>query len=374
MTERKTILVVDDAPENISVLKGVLSGTYLIRPAIHGKAALKAAVVEPLPDLILLDVMMPEMDGYAVCRQLKADSRTHDIPVIFVTGKAQEADELQGLELGAVDYITKPFSPPIVLARVKTHLALRDASLVIESQNQSLREERQVIESIVLRMRSADHLDGRYLRHLFSPVEETAGDLLLSAFTPDGRQLVLLGDFTGHGLTAAIGGPLVAYIFNTFTSQGWQGQAILREINNQLNMRLPVGMFFAACLVEVAAGRRQATVLNAGMPDGLLVKNHAKVQSMPSQWPPLGIRPMGNPGLPGDLLALEPGDRIYLLTDGIIEARSKSGDMFGTHRLEAFLTDGIAGNTSLDALLDQLHAFCETTRHHDDLTLVEILS
>ncbi|MES9844765.1 MAG: two-component system response regulator [Candidatus Sedimenticola sp. PURPLELP] len=123
---QKTILVVDDVPENIDVLDGVLHDRYKIKAAVNGQRALKIAMSDNPPDLILLDIMMPEMDGYEVCRRLKDDEKTRGIPVIFVTAMNEVEDERKGLELGAVDYITKPYSPAIVCARVKTHLILKD--------------------------------------------------------------------------------------------------------------------------------------------------------------------------------------------------------------------------------------------------------
>ena len=120
-----TVLVVDDTPENIDLLDAALSRDYKIKAALNGEKALKIASSEKPPDIILLDIEMPGMDGYEVCRRLKADPQTRDIPVIFVTAKSNESDETKGLEIGAVDYITKPFSPPIVQARVKTHLTLK---------------------------------------------------------------------------------------------------------------------------------------------------------------------------------------------------------------------------------------------------------
>ncbi|CAM2005302.1 response regulator [Acanthopleuribacter pedis] len=128
---RKTILVVDDAPENIDVLSGILSDTFKVKAALNGERALVIAAKEPKPVLILLDIMMPGMDGYAVCRRLKQNPATADIPVIFVTAKNQDEDEQQGLRLGAVDYLTKPIRPAIVLARIRTHLALYDQNLAL---------------------------------------------------------------------------------------------------------------------------------------------------------------------------------------------------------------------------------------------------
>jgi len=125
--EKKLILLVDDAPANIQVAHAILKDTYKTRVATSGAKALELVKTAPVPDLILLDVMMPEMDGYEVCTRLKADPVTRDIPVIFLTAKTDAADETKGFEVGAVDYIHKPFSPPVVMARVQTHLNLREA-------------------------------------------------------------------------------------------------------------------------------------------------------------------------------------------------------------------------------------------------------
>jgi adenylate cyclase len=125
-TATKLILLVDDAPENIQVVHAILKDLYKTRVATSGAKALELVNVVPPPDLILLDVMMPGMDGYEVCARLKADAATRDIPVIFLTAKTEVEDETRGFETGAVDYIHKPFSPPVVLARVHTHLNLRD--------------------------------------------------------------------------------------------------------------------------------------------------------------------------------------------------------------------------------------------------------
>jgi class 3 adenylate cyclase/CheY-like chemotaxis protein len=125
--EKPLILVVDDTPENVDVLAGILKDEYHIKVALNGRKALEIARSDTPPDLILLDVMMPEMDGYEVCSRLQAEPETRDIPVIFVTAKTGVEDEARGFELGAVDYIAKPVSPSIVQARVNTHISLKQA-------------------------------------------------------------------------------------------------------------------------------------------------------------------------------------------------------------------------------------------------------
>lgn len=138
MTERKTILIVDDIPDNIKVIAGLLKDQYATKAATSGEKALQLVRAGGAPDLILLDIMMPGMDGYAVCAALKADVATHAIPVIFLTAKSEEIDEVRGFSLGAVDYITKPISPPVLMARVKTQLQLKEARDFLNEQNRIL--------------------------------------------------------------------------------------------------------------------------------------------------------------------------------------------------------------------------------------------
>lgn len=122
---KQTILVVDDTPDNLTLIASLLKDLYRVKIAVNGKKALQIVFSGDPPDLILLDIMMPEMDGYETCRQLKNDSEARDIPVIFLTAKSEVEDEVKGFDLGAADYITKPVSPPILLARVRTHLRLK---------------------------------------------------------------------------------------------------------------------------------------------------------------------------------------------------------------------------------------------------------
>ncbi len=130
---KQRILIVDDAPENIKVLREALKEEYRISFATSGEDALKVATADKSIDLILLDVMMPGLDGYEVCRQLKLQSDTRNIPVIFITARSSEADETRGFNVGAVDYITKPFSRAIVRARVRTHLELKRSRDILEN-------------------------------------------------------------------------------------------------------------------------------------------------------------------------------------------------------------------------------------------------
>ncbi|MCR6631869.1 MAG: response regulator [Magnetospirillum sp.] len=164
----QTVLVVDDTPGNIDVLSGALRSSYRVKAALNGERALAIASSDPMPDIILLDVMMPDMDGYEVLRRLRANPMTAPIPVIFVTALSDESDEYKGLELGAVDYIAKPITPSIVRARVRTHLALHQQNRELERKVQERTEELQRTRLEIIRRlgRAAEFRDNETGLHV----------------------------------------------------------------------------------------------------------------------------------------------------------------------------------------------------------------
>lgn len=165
MSNKAVILVVDDIPTNVQALALLLKDDYAIKVATGGVRALELAGQDPIPDLILLDVQMPDMDGYDVLRLLRENSNTAQIPIIFVTGKDSVEDEEYGLELGAVDYITKPIRPSIVKARVKTHIMLKEQNnqlIAMATHDQLTAEFPQVLEYLaMLRRLRCVHLESR---------------------------------------------------------------------------------------------------------------------------------------------------------------------------------------------------------------------
>ncbi len=186
---RPTVLVVDDAPENLSLVRGLLKDHYRTLLANSGATALEIAHSSDKPDVILLDVMMPEMDGYQVCSRLKSGPPTADIPIIFLTARSEVEDEQMGFKLGAVDYITKPISPPILLARVHTHLTLkaaadflRDKNAFLESEVQRRTEEISTIQDVTIMAMASlaetrDNETGNHIRRTQNYVQALAMQL-----------------------------------------------------------------------------------------------------------------------------------------------------------------------------------------------------
>ena len=180
MAKSETILIVDDQSENITLLVDVLQESYSLQVAKDGVTALERAGGETQPDIILLDVMMPDMDGYEVCRRLKADPATWDIPVIFITALTDPDDEAWGFKLGASDYITKPISPPVVQARVRAHLQLKRSKELLESQNEALEarvRERtaEVVQIQKERVESLNHFANALAHQIRNPIMSIGG-------------------------------------------------------------------------------------------------------------------------------------------------------------------------------------------------------
>ena len=210
--ERKTILVVDDTPDNLSLMSGLLRDEYKVKLANSGEKALKAVQGDNPPDLILLDIMMPGMSGYEVCEALKADPKTRPIPVIFLTAMSAPEDEQKGLELGAVDYVTKPISPSLFLARVRNHLAMRAQAQELERWARTL--EQRVADGVA----EVERLNR--LRRFFSPA---VADLLLTAaaddpLAPRKREIVVVFlDLRGYtAFTEAQGPDVVIRVLGEF--------------------------------------------------------------------------------------------------------------------------------------------------------------
>jgi len=206
-SDQLKVLIVDDTPENIDVLGEILRPYYKRSVALNGEKALQIAGSESPPDLVLLDIMMPGIDGYEVCRRLKEDKRTHDIPVIFVTAKGEVDDETTGFELGAVDYITKPVSPPLVPARVRAHLELATARKALKNQNtilENMVDERTreiqitqdvTIEALASLAETRDNETGSHIRRTQNYVKALAEELVthvrFSAYLDDAEIALL---------------------------------------------------------------------------------------------------------------------------------------------------------------------------------------
>lgn len=369
---KATILAVDDSPEILDFIKTILSDKYTIKLATRGEVALGVAEAQQ-PDIILLDVMMPGIGGIETCKALKNNPKTTHIPIIMISGMTCGEDEILVLQAGAADYISKPISASILQSRIARQLLLITAQKALEKSLNKIAQERKHVEQIVQHMRQDKDFDHRYISHATRSEEINSGDLVLSAFRPDGCQHLMVGDFTGHGLPAAIGGPLVTYIFYSRTHEGKSMSKIIVEMNNLLKKVLPINVFMAATAAEINEQRNHALLWNAGMEDILLLKASEEWASLPSKNLALGI--VNSNEMPHDYkIEITANDFIYFLTDGVTEiSDSNSGqEMFGFGRLKSLLLNNKKQSGCMEKVLDEVTEYAGFQKEFDDMTVLEI--
>ncbi|MBF0477775.1 MAG: hybrid sensor histidine kinase/response regulator, partial [Deltaproteobacteria bacterium] len=223
-----SVLVVDDTETNVDILVDILGDDYEVRVAMDGPGALETVAMAP-PDLILLDIMMPGMDGHEVCRKLKADNKTKNIPIIFVTALQGEEDEANGFALGAVDYITKPFRPATVTARVKTHLELKLSRQDLEIQNEWLKEHIRIKEEV-------ERITHHDLKTPLSAMISVPGMIIKEQtnLTPEQIELLQMLEETGYRMLDMINSTLDLFKMETGQYQPQLGPVDLLKLVNEI--------------------------------------------------------------------------------------------------------------------------------------------
>jgi serine phosphatase RsbU (regulator of sigma subunit) len=373
---KRTLLLVDDTPANIQMAQSILKDDYKIRIATSGAKALELIKAGPFPDLILLDVMMPEMDGYEVCAQLKAAPETREIPVLFLTGKTDVEDETRGFQVGAVDYIHKPFSPAIVKARVRTHLMLRDARAQLARQLDALNRELEMARQIQLSIlpQEIPAVDGLNIAARYVPMSSVAGDFY-DFIVPDNWHLgILIADVSGHGLPAALIASMLQVALTAQKTNVADPARVLAGLNRALCGKFQFH-FVTAAYVYVDMEKHVVSYAGAGHPPLLLSRRTgASVEELEENGLVLGQ--FAEAKYSAIQFKVEPGDSIVLFTDGISEARLPAGgEMFGVSRIKNFLQANRIQPPAefADNLLNEVWRW--TSRHigqpqDDDITLV----
>src|SRR6201987_1674165 len=335
--EKKTVLLVDDTPANIQVVNSILKDIYKIRIATNGPKALELAKVAPPPDLVLLDVMMPEMDGYEGCKSLKSDPGTRDIPVIFLTGQTEVADETRGFDVGAVDYIHKPFSPAVVKARVQTHLVLRGIREQLAQELVTIQKELETARQIQMSILPSEipEIDGLDIAARYVPMTAVAGDFYDFIVVDDKHIGILVADVSGHGMPAALIASMLKIALAAQAANAADPAKVLLGLNQTLCGKFQ-HHFVTAAYLFVDMEKRTLTYAGAGHPP-LLLWGGASA----------GVRAIEENGLflgkfdfahySSVEIPLEAGGWALLYTDGIAETTDPAGTEFGAERFREFL-------------------------------------
>jgi phosphoserine phosphatase RsbU/P len=374
---KRLVLVVDDTPVNIRVVNEILRNSYRVQIALNGAKALELASETPGPDLILLDVVMPEMDGYEVCTRLKANPATRDIPVIFLTGQTETSDETRGFEAGAVDYIHKPFSPAVVLARVQTHLELRQTRQELARQLTTIRNELDTARQIQLSILPAEvpKVAGLDIAARYVPMSSVAGDFY-DFIVIDRKQVgILVADVSGHGMPAALIASMLKVAFAAQSANACDPAKVLTGLNEALCGKFQ-GHYVTAAYALIDTEKRTLCYAGAAHP-ALLMMEHASGQTRSLLENGLFLGFFGNATYSAVETSFEEGDWLVLYTDGISEAKGRSTEEFGESGLRLFLEnhrDGTAASFA-DTLLNDVSLWAgggEQQNQDDDVTLVAV--
>ena len=397
--EETRILIVDDNSTNLKVLMQVLEAAdYSVLVATSGERALHIAA-QASPDLILLDVMMPGMDGYEVCRRLKQDVSTQAIPVIFITAFDQTEGVMAGFDAGGVDYIPKPFRQEEVLARVQTHLSLyrltrelEEKNTALEKKNQQLKEiheqleeaQRQLIDDLEEELQTAHDLQmglmptespqisGLHLAGRCLPANHVGGDFF-QYFQQEGKLAICMADVTGHAMEAAVPVMMFSGILKTEMQYDNPLEQLFGNLTRLLYETLERRTFVCFAMGELDPSTHALRLSSCGCPYPIHFQAASeRVVELQMDAYPLGVRP--NTSYQVIEAQLAPGDRMVFYSDGIIEATNTEVEIFGFERMAETIRKGCQENLPAEGLLEQIigevKAFAGDTPQADDQTIV----
>ena len=376
--ERLTILIADDNATDRMLLSAIISRQG--HEAIQACDGAEAVALFELrrPQLVLMDALMPVMDGFEAARQIKERAGEALVPIIFLTSLADGEGLARCLDAGGDDFVAKPYDPVVLAAKInamnrlrllqETVLQQRD---MIARHHKYLLNEQRVAKAVFDQVAHSGCLRSPNIRYLQSPYALFNGDLLLAAWAPSGNMHVLLGDFTGHGLPAAVGAMPLAEVFYGMTAKGYGLPETLREMNAKLKRILPVDMFCCAALMCVNFKQQFVEVWNGGLPDGYLLHDDGRPHTpLVSSHLPLGVLSAASFDDNTQVYPFGAGDRVFLLSDGVVDSTDETGEMFGARRLQNVFVANRNPHMLIEEVQWALARFRGQVR--DDVSMVEI--
>jgi phosphoserine phosphatase RsbU/P len=367
-----TILVVDDSPVNLRLVVRTLEGRgYRLLAAKNGRAALDIAR-RVRPDLILLDIMMPEMDGFEVCRALKADPLTRDAIVVFLSALGEVTDKVTGLELGASDYITKPIQAEEVIARVANHVARQQLEREVRRSRDRLQKELASAGAMQRGILPATlpSGDGATFSAYYRTSLYAGGDYYDVLRLPDGQFGVIVADVSGHGAPSAIVMAMIRAAVHAFPGFACDPAEMVRYLNRHFEFLWESPMFATALVALVDPRDRSVTLACAGHPPPLLMSG-GRVRPLPVN-ATMPVLMMDLRSVPEVRHVLDAGDRLLFYTDGVTERHDPQDDMYDLPRLEASFerTSGLSPDDQVTSIVRDLDAFGGDREPDDDQTLL----
>ena len=372
--EAPTILVVDDTPINLQVLVQILEGSgYRILVARNGRSALDIAR-RARPNLMLLDIAMPEMDGFEVCRQLRQHPNGRDIIVIFLSALGDPTDKVTGLELGAADYITKPFQAEEVLARISGQLLRQRLEREVRHHRDRFERELRAAGEMQRRLLPAALPDAGALAFAahYRASLHAGGDYYDVLDLGAGRTGVVVVDVSGHGARAAVIMAMVRTLVHAWRAEAKRPGELLLRLNRHFDYLWGSSMFATALCAVFEPTRARVRIACAGHPLPLVARRGCAQQIEADATIPLFLQDVDE--IPETEHPLMAGDRLVFFSDGITESENPEGEMYGLERL----TQAVAarGGSSPRELVEQVvvnvKAFVGGEEPEDDQTLVVV--
>lgn len=370
MTDTPKILIVDDEPTNVKILTVCFQKEgFQVVSATNGAEGFALARTEH-PDLILLDIMMPGENGFETCAKLKDDHATMDTPVIFLSAMDDVKNKIEGLSIGAVDYITKPFDRREVIARARLHIKLgRALQALVNEQRSKLDRLTDAQQSLLVR--PADLPDAGF-DVFYRPMLEAGGDFYDAVRISDGIYGYLVADVSGHDLGAAFVTSALKALFRQNATPLLSPLETMKTINSVLNAMLADGKHLTACYLQVNRLNSRVTVVSAGHPPVLFTNaQEGKAEYLPSEGDVLG--PFASIYLKPVERKLAPGDRFYLYTDGLIES-PESGYQRGEGRKKLMdacaAAIGLPRHAAIDSVMAGLYPDVRIVK--DDIVLLAV--
>ncbi|MBJ2215330.1 MULTISPECIES: ATP-binding SpoIIE family protein phosphatase [Pseudomonas] len=377
--EALTILIAEDSAADRLLLASIIRRQgHQVLTVSNGAEAIEVFARER-PQLVLMDALMPVMDGFEAARQIKQLAGEALVPIIFLTSLRESEALAQCLDAGGDDFLPKPYNPLILAAKINAMDRLRRLQATVLQQrdliarhHEHLMHEQRAAKAVFDKVAHSGCINAApNIRYLQSPYALFNGDLLLAAYTPSGDMHVLLGDFTGHGLPAAIGAMPLAEVFYGMAAKGYGLTQTLREMNAKLKRILPVDMFCCATLLCLSAQRRAVEVWNGGMPEGYVheVATGRRTPLM-SRHLPLGVLSAEAFDDSTEVWPMALGDRVFLLSDGVLDTADANDQLFGAERLQQVF----AANREPDRLFEDIEQALAAFRGQarDDVSMVEI--
>ncbi len=371
---RGKALVADDERTNRIMIGAILGQIgYEVIHAEDGAMAIELFKTES-PDIILMDVMMPVMDGYHAVKEIKSIPTDRFTPVIFLTGVTGEDDLAKCIEVGGDDFLTKPISSTLLKAKIQSMERFSQLHGEVNMLYARTQQDQRLAEQVFACAVVSENVALSNIQTLLKPADLFSGDILLTAYSPSGDLNVLMGDFTGHGLAAALGAMPASEVFRAMTGKGFSIQQTLSAINIKLYELLPTGMFMAAQFVTIPHTLDHASFCNCGMPDILLLnrENNQIKHRTPSLGIPLGISKNVDFNEFIEVVKVNPGDKVLLVTDGVTEAVNENREQFGCTRLEQAIANCRAGESAIASISRSLNNHCGGASQTDDISIAEI--